>query len=724
MKYTSIKNHVFPILVLILVCFAVYSNTFQNDFMWDDEKLIVDNHYIKSLGHIPYLYSFKYWKYDHPFKGPGQYRPVRATTFAIDYSLWKLNPAGYHLTNLILHSINVILIYFLIFRLKQEHESDNTEGNRIIFVLMGLPVLTALLFAVHPIHTESVTWVKNRSDLLAFMFYLVAFHLFITHTSQKNIIPFIRTYSAALICFCLAVLSKEMAITLPLILVLYAAVLHPKKEFKKILVKTFPFWCLLIIYIYFRTSGQDMITSVENDPGIGIYTKISIVLKTVYNYTVMLLLPFDLNVERPFTVPESIFEPLVIAGAGLFILILFVLIKTYKHAPYHSFAVLWFFLTLSPASNIIYLSSRPIAEQRLYIPSMGFCLFLALAVKKISSLAYFPRQSAKILSVLAVLILLISYSAITFFRNYEWRDPLSFWSKAAESSPNSARVHYNLGNTYLKQNMLDKAIKNYSAALQIQPNSEETHYNLGLAFASQKKPEEAAVHFIEAFKIKPDFIEAHNNYGIIMAGLGETENAIRHFEKALIINPYNANANYNLGVALDEQGKLEEAILKYNKALNIKPDFAEAHNRTGIAYAKQGKADKAISHFSDALLIMPDFADPRCNMGKVLARQKKYDQAVKYFSEALQIKPDYLDAHYHLGKTFAYQEKFDLAVKHFSEAIRINPDFAEAHNNLGYSLARQKKYKAAAAHFSEAIRIKPDYVEAKKNLEMCRRVLE
>ena len=175
----SKKKHTISLLVLIILGFVVFSNTFRNPFMWDDEELIVENKYIQSPGSIPFLFSLQYWKYYAP-EEKGWYRPVRVITLAIDHFFWKLNPFGYHLTNLLLHIVNIIIIYFFVLKLKTFTKRKNEpRASSFRQHFLEPAFLTAALFAVHPIHTESVTWIKNRSDLLASIFFLLSLSFFL-----------------------------------------------------------------------------------------------------------------------------------------------------------------------------------------------------------------------------------------------------------------------------------------------------------------------------------------------------------------------------------------------------------------------------------------------------------------------------------------------------------------------------------------------------------------
>ena len=425
------------VLLLIIAAILVFSNTFENPFIWDDQYLIVDNVYIKSFKNIPYFFSIDYWK-NFGVETSGQYRPLRSLSFAGDFYLWKLNPAGFHLTNLLLHILNVILIYFLIFKL--------TASESISF-------LTALFFAVHPIHTESVTWIKNRQDLLACLFFLSALLFFIKSRLSRKVGSGIILYFLALFSFLLALYSKEMAISLPLILGAYTLLFYSPSEYKAGFVKILPFLALAGFYLLFKKYILGALISAEHAYKIDIYPHILVVIKTIGYYLYLLIAPFNLCADHAFTIPKSFFTPAVFLPALLLCVLPLILARGYfrlkspgfkrdtAHLKLFLLGILWIFLTLLPVSNIIFLARRPIAEQRLYIPSLGFCILLALMVRRFTA-SEKRSISGRILKYLAVtffIFLLLLYSFTAFWRNFDWQSPLYFWSRTLKASPHSAK---------------------------------------------------------------------------------------------------------------------------------------------------------------------------------------------------------------------------------------------------------------------------------------------
>lgn len=590
LRYPTNK-HVIALILLVFISIILFSNTFRNSFIWDDEHLIVDNRYIKGLKHIPFLFTTQYWNHHHPGM-KGQYRPVRTVTFALDYYLWKSNPFGYHLSNLLLHILNVILIYFLIYRLVGISKSEEGLAGRNLdwFKLLNPAFLTALFFAAHPIHTESVTWIKNRSDLLSLLFFLLSFLLFIRYRLRKEIKTRILSYSLALFCFILALFSKEMALSLPLVLVLYALCFLPKKEYSKTITKILPFLAVAILYFVFKLTTLGMLISAENIPKIGLYSNILVVLKTIGYYLKLLILPVNLNAERLLSIPKSFLEPAILSSAISLSLLLIIIIKTFKYAKIVTFAILWIFLTLLPASNILFLSGRPIAEQRLYIPSLGFCLLLGMGISKLLSLELKSNIFRNLTALFSIFILTF-YSTTLIKRNLDWRNSLSLWSKTAQASPDSVRAYNNLGLAYYAFNKNEEAIALFKKAIEINPDYADVYSNLALAYCAINKNEEAIALYKKAIEINPDYADAYNNLGLTYYAINKNEEAIALFKKAIEINPNYAVAYNNLSAVYFHNKQYKLAIEYCDRARELgfaNPAFLEALK----PYREQGQLEQ------------------------------------------------------------------------------------------------------------------------------------
>jgi tetratricopeptide (TPR) repeat protein len=580
------KRRLYLSVVLIaVVSFAVYGNSLKAGFMWDDKTLIKDNRYIESLEYIPFFFSPVYWnRYQHTAKS--NYRPAGMATFAIDHYIWGTDPFGYHLTNVIFHALNSILVYFLVFRLIP-HGGDSGWSRAV-------PLLSALFFALHPIHTESVNWIKNRFDIFSLLFFILTILLFIKYTLAAGKRARNISYAGALFCYIFAVFSKETAIVLPLILALYIICFSEKEEYRRMLPKTFPFFGIMALYLFFVFNSILNKGASGNGYKMDLYHNLLAVIKTAGVYLKLLILPLNLNAERLFSAPVSLFEPAVFFSAlFLFLLVFFSARVACRGGGGKSgaaaFFLFWIILTLLPVANIIFIASRPIAEQRLYIPSAGYCAVLAMLIAGIPKLSggCAPRSGITGLSTVLAASVMISYSAITIDRNSDWKDPVTFWHKTVQSSPASARAYNNLGIAYKETGRNEEAIDMYEKAISLSPRFAEAYNNMGSAYDKLSRHQDALACLKKAVEIKSDYLDAYYNLGSVYIKLDRWDSAARALQSAIEIDPRDTMTKkklvdlyYEMGNSFADEGENDKAIEAYRKVIEIDPYHAEAHNQT------------------------------------------------------------------------------------------------------------------------------------------------
>lgn len=344
------------IIIVAILSTAVYFNNIKNTFQWDDNQLIKDNIHIRFLQKN--LTNFFKPGYINLYEvGGGQrYRPLRTASFAFDYLFWKNNPVGYHLTNNFLHATFSVLVWWIVLLL--------TKNNLAA-------VLSAIIFAVHPVHTESVTYIKNRSDILCGVFFLLSFGFFIKNCNnlQNSSKREFANLAYAIFFFILSLLAKEMAITLPFLLAIYLFLFIEKKSRLKCINQVIMFISFVVIYALFRyyfLSGGQM-------PGIGHFDIVAFV-KTVSDYIKIMFIPYPLYLDRNFVKPD-IFSVSFLANVVIFVFFLILLFKSSKEKK---FFLLFSIVVLLPVANIFFIEFRPFAEQRVYIPSVGICAFLGI----------------------------------------------------------------------------------------------------------------------------------------------------------------------------------------------------------------------------------------------------------------------------------------------------------------------------------------------------------
>jgi Flp pilus assembly protein TadD len=706
--------HLIAILAICLLCIIIYSNTLNSSFVFDDFHNIKENPYIR-------LTDLDFDKlYDAGFKSPSSNRPVANISFAINYYFGKYDVTGYHIVNILIHLINGIIVYLLariIFKQLSnvlKYRIPQSPNPPIPF----MSLFAALLFTAHPLQTQSVTYIVQRMNSMAVMFYLLAFVLYIYGRLSRIRWKRWTLWAGCFVSWILALGSKQIAATLPFILLLYEWYFFQdlSKDWFKENLKYFLGLIVLsglVALIYLGALPFDKILASYTDRDFTIWERLLTQFRVLVFYLGLLLYPHPsrLNLLHHFTTSHSLFDPITTFFSLLIIVCLIgIAIYLARRQRLISFCILWFFIHLVIESSIVGLEM--IFEHRLYLPMFGFALLVPYLLFHLFLLK--QRSWALIISV----SIIVSLGTATFLRNRIWHDRITLWSDVVSKSPQSHRAHYNLGSDLTRQGSHTEAIAHFSEALRLKPDYAKAHNNLGVALEAQGRVKEAIDHYSEALMIKPEFAEAHYNLGVALEGQGRLKEAIDHYSEALMIKPEFAEAHNNLGVVLEGQGRLNEAIDHYSEALRIKFDDAEAHNNLAVALEGQGRVKEAIDHYFEALRIKPDYAEAYNNLGVALTRQGGFKEAIRCYLEALRIKPDDAGAHNNLGVALEGEGRLKEAIDHYFEALRIKPDYAEAYNNLGVALTQQGRLKEAIDHFSEALRIKPDDAEVRHNLEL------
>jgi len=429
-------NIYFAVFVIIFLGIAVYANSLKGDFVWDDEDFVVKNDYIKSLKNIPLFFTKKETLAAGKLGGDN-YRPLVSLTYALDYSFWKLNPTGYHITNTGLHVLNAILLFYLL---------------TLILKNYALSIFSSIIFLIHPIQTEAVTWISGRSNVLFLFFFLLAFILYIKQkTSKKHML-----YAASLISFLCGLLSKETTAVFPLMIILYDWIYDRENNIAGRIVKYMPFLAVFGIYMFIRFTVLGRLGQCDYWTG-SLYTTLLTMARVIVYYIRLLLFPVGLCIDYlKYPASYSIMDHKVLLSLIVLLTMLITAFGLRKRNKDLSFGIFWFFIALLPVINIIPVKIF-MAERFLYLPSIGFAvtlsaIFYILYCKKIDSIHF------KKLLVTTQIILIIACSTLTFLRNKDWTDAAVLYGKAIESYPDNFRARYNLAITYGKRGQEDKAL--------------------------------------------------------------------------------------------------------------------------------------------------------------------------------------------------------------------------------------------------------------------------
>jgi tetratricopeptide (TPR) repeat protein len=701
------------LLVLLAVpVIFIYADTLTSPFIFDDRNNIEENPHIRiSRITLKDLATAA-------FDSPSYQRPVAYISFALNYYLHGYNVVGFRLVNLIIHIISGILLYFFIrttFRTPALQSCDR-HAKWISF-------FAAAIWIVHPLQTQSISYIVQRMNSLAAMFYILSFLLYVHFRMNPQTRSKGWLLSGCILAGILALGSKENAATLPFFIILYEWYFFENLSLswlKDHIAGLAGFLLLLaiIVLIYLGVDPLDKILGTYENRNFTPIQRILTEFRVVIFYISLFLWPHPsrLNLDHDFALSYSLTDPITTLFSMLAIAVLMVLaVMTARNQRLISFCILWFLGNLVIESSIFGLEI--IFEHRLYLPTMMCSLIIVLFVYRWAKPIWMKTM---ILCTLAIV-----GSVWTYERNQVWRDRITIWQDCVKKSPQKARPYNNLGVALTDLGNYDEAIEQYQKALQIKPNYPNALANLGLTLAKQGKVQEGIVQFFKALELKPKDYKTLSNLGVALITQNRYKEAISYLSEALEISPHYAEAHNNLGVALQRQGRVQEAVDRFLFALQLDPEYAEAHNNLGVALADQGQYQEAIVQFSAALEINPGYLKARqnkdyealSNLGVVLLRQKRYEEAIKYLSEALEINPQIAKAHNNLGIALQRQDRFQEAIDHFSTALQLDPKYAEAHNNLGVTFAIQGRHEEAIAQFSAALEINPGYAKARQNLE-------
>jgi tetratricopeptide (TPR) repeat protein len=692
--------------ILALGAIAVYGRTFTAPLLLDDRGSITENPTIRRLWPL--------WQAVSPPDDAGVGgRPLLNLSFAVNYALSGLSVAGYHLVNLLIH----ILASWTLFALVKRTLMRPRLADRFGAFATPLSLAIGAIWSLHPVQTESVTYISQRAESLMGLFYLLTLYCFARGAEAEGKENG-RGWFALSALACLAgAATKEVIATAPLMVLVYDRTFVSgtftgawRRHWRLYLALAATL--LLLGHRIMGLQKGSVVFGVGFGVGVSPWSYGLAECRVILKYLGLAFWPSPLVFDYGWYVPARPSEiwPYALALASLLALTAFAM----RRSPAVGFAACWFFVILAPTSSIIPIVGQTMAESRLYLPLAGV---VSLAV--LGAFALFGRWSLAVLGVVAVAL-----GALAAERNRDYSSVEAIWSDTVAKCPGNERAHNNLGEFLLSEPArLDDAISQLEEALRLNPNYDHAHFNLGNAWmATHGHVNDAIAQYEEALRLNPGFAEAHNNLGLALAAApGRLKDAVSHYQEALRLKPDFADAHCNLGNAyLNTAGHLQDAVAQFEAANRIKPDYADAHNGLGLALERvPGRLNDAISQFNEALRLKPDFAQAHSNLGGALAMiPGRLNEAVAQYDEALRLKPNLAEAHFNLGNAEAkVPGRLNEAVAQYEEALRLEPDFAEAHINLGNALARDPgRQGEAVSQYESALRLKPASAEAHFNL--------
>ena len=589
-------------LFLVLTIIAVYGQVKDFEFInFDDPIYVTENRYVQQGLTVETFI----WSFTDATRKTNYWAPLTWLSILLDYELYGMNPGAFHLTNVFFHILNTLLLFIVL--------------NRYTAAIWK-SAFVAALFALHPLHVESVAWVTERKDVLSTFFWLLTLLSYGGYVRR----PGAGRYLLTLLLFILGMMSKPMLVTLPFVLLLLdywplgrfevaANILSWKKKFLYLVWEKGPFFIIIVIAGAAAFVTQQEAGAVKSLAVIPLEVRITNVLVAYVSYIVKMFWPARLS----FLYPHPGILPVWQWSGALLILgaVTYATFRFAKERPYLAVGWLWYLGTLFPVCGLVVIGPHAMADRYTYIPLIGLFIMITWGGAEIISLSSYGKQAAVVLSIAILLILSIA----SWRQVSHWRNSVTLFKHAIAVTENNLAAHINMGAALVSEGRTEAAAEYNLRALQINPNYAEAYNNLGFIRQQQGNTAEAFRYFTKALEINPEYVNSYTNLGNLMALSGNSAEALQYYKEAIRINPEYAKAHYNRGSILLGLGRQTEAINHFTEALKIDPVYAEAHHNLGIALFMQGRRDEALFHFREVVRIMPRSVDARNNLLKYQA---------------------------------------------------------------------------------------------------------
>ncbi len=699
---------VFTYFVLILGTLLVFWQVRNFGFInYDDTDYVYENpHVLNGLTGDGVIWAFTTSR-------TGYWHPLTWLSLMLDCQLFGANPGRIHLTNLLLHLANTLLLFAVL---------------RKITGTLWRSAFVAAAFAIHPMHVESVAWIAERKDVLSTLFLLLTLAAYVSYVKRPGIVRYMLT----LLLFALGLLAKPMLVTLPILLLLLdywplnrmsilnrqsaidnrqSSTLNSKFSILNSVIEKIPFITLSVVSSVITFLAQLKYSAVAPINELALKARIANVSLSYARYTGKLFWPQNLAAFYPFDVNRFSFWQVGMCVLLLLVISIFV-IRFGRNQKYLPVGWFWFVVTLVPVIGLVQVGLQAYADRYTYISYIG--LFIMIAWGLPALLSKWPQR--KIVLCISMVIALTALGICAHRQVSFWNNDFTLFSHALDVTQNNYIAHNNLGVAYYKLGRYQEAIEAYKQAIRIKPDYADAHYNLGVACDKLSRWQDEIEAYKQAIKIKPNYAKAYYNLGISYEDLGRYPDAVEAYKQAIQIKPDYAEAYINLGVTYCKLGRYQDATEACKKALTIKPNYAEAYINFGVIYYKLGRYQDAIEAYKQTIKIKPDYAEAYYNLGVSYENISRYQDAADAYKQAIRIKPNYAEAYINLGIACYKLDRYQDAADAYKQAIRIKPDFAMAYFNLGIACYKLDRYQDAVEAYKQAIKIKPDYAEAHYNL--------
>lgn len=640
-----------------------------------------DNIYVTENVHLQLSPRTLVWALIHGLNA--NWHPVTQWSFIFDHSLYGFDPWGYHLTNVLLHAGNSVLLFVLLRRM--------TGATWRSLVVAGL-------FGLHPLRVESVAWISERKDVLSVWFWLWSLWAYVRYAqsvgSRQQSAFF---YSLALLFCALGLMSKPMVVTLPGVVLLldwWPLKRWPQKPWIALGLEKLPFVVLsaLVSIITVIVQKNDGMMKELYGVSLSFGLRAENALVSYARYLGKLFWPTDLCAYYPH---PGHWPPVEVLAAGLLLLGLSLLVFVLRRDhPFLLTGWLWFLGTLLPVIGLVQVGAQAMADRYSYFPSIGILIAVVWEGHRWMS----GRVPLRVAGAIACGIMILGCTALTRHQLGFWRNETLLWSRAVAVTDNNFKGHNMLANALVAQGNLAAGLKEFRESIRLNPAFAEPWCSMGFLFNLQGNPDQAVSCYQQALAAQPDLVVAHMSLGNILLQAGRVDEAIAHFQQVIKLDPGLAAADDSLGWAFTQKGRLDAAMTSYRRAAELQPDSAASWNGLGLTCARTGRLNEALAAFQKAVALQPENDAARNNLGYTLLQLQRVDEAKQQFLAGLKLRPDNAETHNNLGSALLALGQLDEAIAEFQTALRLKPEYDAASRNLAFVLDKKRKSASSSTN--------------------------
>jgi len=653
-------------IVLVVLTLAAYWRAIDCKFLTIDDPI-----YVTKNPHVQEGLTARSISWAFTTTRSANWHPLTWLSHQTDYALFGRRAWGHHLTALLLHAANVLLLFLVL---------SSMTGS------MWRSAFVAALFALHPLHVESVAWVAERKDVLSAFFWMLTMLAYASYIRAPRVVPYLLMVAA----FTLGLMAKPMLVTLPLVLLFLdlwplsgsrgAGPRHPTPNTQHPFLEKTPLFALafascVVTYVVQQTGGA--VRTAEQYP---ILVRVGNAIVSYVAYIGKMLWPARLSIFYPH--PGALPAWLVISCAVLLAGATYGAVRAARTRPYLTVGWLWYVVTLIPVIGLVQVGRQAMADRYTYVPLIGLFIIVAWGVPDLFARVIGSVRVRNVALAAAGAVVVIACAKATWVEVGYWRDPVTIFEHALRSTRGHYAVHYLLADALSDTGKPDEAVSHLEQAIKANPEFAPAYVNLGMIRLQQGRPDQAIDYYEHALRIDPKLGPAHNDLGFVLLQQGRTSEAVSHFQRAIELDPRSAQARYNLGVACDKLGNLPEAASHYEEAARLDPDFPDAHFSLATALTRQQRLSEAARELEEALRLKPDMVEAHFYMGYILALTGEPDEAISHFRTAIRIKPTWAMPHFGLADASARKGDYASAWKELHRSIELgykpNPAFVGA----------------------------------------------